>query len=57
MCRKKLPTLVHFETTLKYECKNIIMTNPTNSDLTYLLPLWTGIELTRIESLELLQEV
>ena len=45
MCRtrKKLPTATHFETTLKYECKNIIMTNPTNTNLTdNLLPLWTG---------------
>ena len=34
------------------------MTNPTNSDLTKnLLPLWTGRELTRPETLELLQEV
>ena len=34
------------------------MTNPTNSDLTKnLLPLWTGRELTRTETLELLQEV
>ena len=34
------------------------MTNPTNSDLTKnLLPLWTGRELTRSETLELLQEV
>ena len=34
------------------------MTNPTNSDLTKnLLPLWTGMELTRSETLELLQEV
>ena len=60
MCRtsKKLPTSIHFESTLKYECKNIIMTNPTNKDLTNnLLPLWTDRELTRIETLELLQEV
>ena len=34
------------------------MTNPTNSDLTKnLLPLWTGRELTRAETLKLLQEV
>ena len=34
------------------------MTNPTNPDLTKnLLPLWTGRELTRAETLELLQEV
>ena len=34
------------------------MTNPTNSHLTKnLLPLWTGRELTRTETLELLQEV
>ena len=34
------------------------MTTTTNSDLTKnLLPLWTGRELTRIETLELLQEV
>ena len=60
MCRtsKQLPTSLHFETTLEYECKNISMTNPTNSDLTQnLLPLWTGRELTRTETLELLQEV
>ena len=60
MCRtrKKLQTSVHFETTLKYECKHIIMTNPTNKDLTNnRLPLWTGRELTRVETLELLQEV
>ena len=60
MCRtrKKLPTATHFETTLKYECKNIIMTNPTNKNLTdNLLPLWTGRELTKMETLELLEEV
>ena len=34
------------------------MTNPTNSELTKnLLPLWTGRELTRAETLDLLQEV
>ena len=45
MCRtrKGLPTSILFETTLKYKCKNIIMTNPTDKDLTKnLLPLWTG---------------
>ena len=36
MCRtrKQLATSVYFETTLKYECTNIIMKNPTNYDLT-----------------------
>jgi hypothetical protein len=54
--RKQLPTSFHFETTLKF--KKIIMTNPTNSDLTKnLLPLWTGRELTRAETLELPPEV
>ena len=60
MCRtsKILPMSIHFETTLKYECKNIIMTNPTNKKLTNnLLPLSTEWELTRIETLELLQEI
>ena len=34
------------------------MTNPTNRNLTYsLLPLWTGRELTKMETLELLEEV
>ena len=34
------------------------MTNPTNTDLTSnLLPLWTGKELTKVETLELLEEV
>ena len=56
--RKKLPTTTNFEMTLRYECKYIIMTNPTNENLTSnLLPLWTGKELTRIETLELLEEV
>ena len=60
MCRtrKKIKTSIHFETTLKYECKNIIMTNPTNKNLTNnLLPLWTGKELTDSETIELLEEV
>ena len=44
--------------TLRYECKYIIMTNPTNKNLTdNLLPLWTGKELTNLETLELLEEV
>ena len=44
--------------TLRYECKYIIMTNPTNKNLTNnLLPLWTGKELTKMETLELLEEV
>jgi hypothetical protein len=44
--------------TLRYECKYIIMTNPTNRNLTdNLLPLWTGKELTQMETLELLEEV
>ena len=56
--RKKLPTTTNFEMTLRYECKYIIMTNPTNSNLTSnLLPLWTGKELTKAETLELLEEV
>jgi hypothetical protein len=56
--RKKLPTPTNFEMTLRYECKYIIMTNPTNKNLTNnLLPLWTGKELTRMETLELLEEV
>jgi hypothetical protein len=56
--RKILPTSQHFETTLKYECRNIVMTNPTNSGLTKnLLPLWTGHELSESETLELLEEV
>ena len=38
--------------------KYIIMTNPTNKNLTNnLLPLWTGKELTKLETLELLEEV
>ena len=56
--RKKLPTPTNFEMTLRYECKYIIMTNPTNRNLTdNLLPLWTGRELTKMETLELLEEV
>ena len=48
----------NFEMTLTYECKYIIMTNPTNRNLTdSLLPLWTGRELTKMETLELLEEV
>ena len=48
----------NFEMTLRYECKYIIMTNPTNKNLTNnLLPLWTGKELTKLETLELLEEV
>ena len=44
--------------TLKYESKNIIITNPANKELTAnLLPLWTWIELTKMESLQLLNEV
>ena len=44
--------------TLRYECKYIFMTNPTNRNLTdNLLPLWTGKELTQMETLELLEEV
>jgi hypothetical protein len=49
--RKKLPTPTNFEMTLRYECKYIIMTNLTNKNLTNnLLPLWTGKELTRMET-------
>ena len=34
------------------------MTNPTNKNLTNnLLPLWTGKEFTKMETLELLEEV
>ena len=56
--RKKLPTSANFEMTLRYECKYIVMTNPTNKNLTKnLLPLWTGKELTTAETLELLEEV
>ena len=56
--RKKLPTPTNFGITLKYEFKYIIMTNPTNRNLTdNLLPLWTGRELTKMETLELLEEV
>ena len=32
--RKILPTAPHFENVLKIECKNIIMTTPTNKGLT-----------------------
>ena len=56
--RKLMPSSQHFEATLKVECKNIIMTNPTNKDLVKnLLPLWTERELTTKETLELLEEV
>ena len=56
--RKILPTAPHFENVLKIECKNIIMTTPTNKGLTdNLLPLWTGRELSELETLELLEEV
>ena len=56
--RKILPTANHFEMTLKFETKNITLTNPMNSGLTQnLLPLWTGRELTETETLELLEEV
>ena len=56
--RKILPTHDDFEITLKFETKNITLTNPMNSGLTKnLLPLWTGRELTEIETLELLEEV
>ena len=49
---------MNFEMTLRYECKYIIMTNPTNRNLTdNLLPLWTGKELNQMETLELLEEV
>ena len=60
MCRtrKILPNSIHFETILRAECKNIVMTNPTNKNLNdNLLPLWTGRELTETETLELLEEV
>ena len=56
--RKILPTPNHFEVTLKFEVKNITLTNPTNTGLTKnLLPLWTGKELTVTETIELLEEV
>ena len=56
--RKILPTADHFEITLKFEIKNITLTNPMNSGLTQnLLPLWTGKELTKTEKIELLEEV
>ena len=56
--RKILPTPQHFEAVLKLECKNIIMTTPTNKGLTEnLLPLWTGRELSEQETLKLLEEV
>ena len=56
--RKKLPMSTNFEIMLRYECKHIIITNPTNIDLTdNLLSLWTGREPTRMETLELLNEV
>ena len=49
---------MHFEKILKFECRNIVMTNPTNTGLTKnLLPLWTGHELSESETLELLEEV
>ena len=59
-CRtgKIIPRQIHFENTLKFECKNIIMTTPTNKGLTEnLLPLWINHELTKNETLELLEEV
>ena len=47
--RKILPNSTHFEAVLKYESKNIILTNPTNKDLVKnLLPLWTEHELSPI---------
>jgi hypothetical protein len=56
--RKILPTPQHFEAVLKIECKNIIMTTPTNKGLTdNLLPLWMGRELNEQEALNLLEEV
>ena len=56
--RKILPTPGHFETIIRFESKNIIMTNPMNTRLTKnLLPLWTGNELSDTETLELLEEV
>ena len=56
--RKILPNSTHFEAVLKYESKNIILTNPTNKDLVKnLLPLWIEHELSPIETLELIEEV
>ena len=49
---------IHFESVLKTECKNIILTTPTNKGMTdNLLPLWIGHELNKDETLELLEEV
>ena len=56
--RKIPPNSNHFESVLKFECKNIILTNPTNNDLVKnLLPLWTERELSATETLELIEEV
>ena len=56
--RKILPNSTHFEAVLKYESKNIILTNPTNKDpVKNLLPLWTEHDLSPIETLELIEEV
>ena len=56
--RKILPTSEEFEIKLKYKCKNAILTNPTNKDLTdNLLPLWIEHELSLNDTLKLLNEV
>ena len=56
--RKILPNSNHFEAVLKFECKNIILTNPANKELVKnLLPLWTERELSATETLELIEEV
>ena len=56
--RKILPNSNHFEAVLKFECKNIILSNPTNKELVKnLLPLWTERELSATETLELIEEV
>ena len=56
--RKILPNSNHFESVLKFACKNIILTNPTNKELVKnLLPLWTERELSATETLELIEEI
>ena len=43
---------------VNFHFKNIIIPNRTNKELTdNLLPLWTGRRLTRLETLELINEV
>ena len=53
-----MPNSNHFEAVLKFESKNIILTNPTNKDVVKnLLPLWNERELSTTETLELIEEV